>query len=334
MYPCAGAKNQESPVRSPVRQRSWRCGLCRLLARVRAAGSARQSARRIHRQERERLRRARRARRYGDRSGDLVAGHQDLAPQPGIASRRGMEAPNVALAQCNRLLEPGIHLDLWPERGLSCFPRLVSGSRRLAGASHCRECRITHRRQPYLLARLLHFGRINGIGIPCSGPGLCDQTTKALWAIFGLAPAAMFVTGAIMWWNRVLLPVWQALAGDPPCRDVPLRMCEVMEPANDSTGGSFGLPLQPVIGDRPRAKSTSGTTMPARHEAVRNSGTVFSSSRDRSQRNQCLALGGTSIVPVAIGAPAYHKGPVVGQKKALDAGRDHRSSPRATSRHR
>jgi len=52
----------------------------------------------------------------------------------------------------------------------------------------------------------LHFGRINGIGIPCSGPGLCDQTTKAIWAVFGLAPAAMFVTGAIMWWNRVLRP--------------------------------------------------------------------------------------------------------------------------------
>jgi len=55
----------------------------------------------------------------------------------------------------------------------------------------------------YWLA-FLHFGRINGIGIPCSGPGLCDQATKAVWAIFGLAPAAMFVTGAILWWNRVL----------------------------------------------------------------------------------------------------------------------------------
>ena len=57
----------------------------------------------------------------------------------------------------------------------------------------------------YWLA-FLHFGRVNGIGIPCSGPGLCDQTTKAIWALFGLAPAAMFVTGAIMWWNRVLRP--------------------------------------------------------------------------------------------------------------------------------
>jgi uncharacterized iron-regulated membrane protein len=50
----------------------------------------------------------------------------------------------------------------------------------------------------------LHFGRINGIGIPCSGPGLCDQTTKFIWALFGLAPAVMFVTGAVMWWNRVV----------------------------------------------------------------------------------------------------------------------------------
>jgi len=52
----------------------------------------------------------------------------------------------------------------------------------------------------------LHFGRINGIGIPCNGPGLCDQATKLTWAVFGLAPAAMFVTGAVMWWNRVVRP--------------------------------------------------------------------------------------------------------------------------------
>jgi uncharacterized iron-regulated membrane protein len=57
----------------------------------------------------------------------------------------------------------------------------------------------------------LHFGRINGIGIPCSGPGLCDQMTKAIWALFGLAPAAMFVSGAIMWWNRVVRPRWRTL---------------------------------------------------------------------------------------------------------------------------
>jgi uncharacterized iron-regulated membrane protein len=50
----------------------------------------------------------------------------------------------------------------------------------------------------------LHFGRINGIGIPCHGPGLCDAATKLTWAVVGLAPAGMFVTGAVMWWNRVV----------------------------------------------------------------------------------------------------------------------------------
>ncbi len=50
----------------------------------------------------------------------------------------------------------------------------------------------------------LHVGRINGIGLPCSGPGLCDATTKLIWAVAGLAPAAMFVTGVMMWWNRVV----------------------------------------------------------------------------------------------------------------------------------
>jgi len=60
----------------------------------------------------------------------------------------------------------------------------------------------------------LHFGRINGIGIPCRGPGVCDQATKAVWAVFGLAPALMLLTGAIMWWNRVLYPYYrQATSG-------------------------------------------------------------------------------------------------------------------------
>jgi uncharacterized iron-regulated membrane protein len=55
----------------------------------------------------------------------------------------------------------------------------------------------------YWLA-FLHFGRIDGIGLPCEGPGLCDQSVKAVWALFGLAPAFMFVTGATLWWQRVV----------------------------------------------------------------------------------------------------------------------------------
>lgn len=50
----------------------------------------------------------------------------------------------------------------------------------------------------------LHVGRVYGIALPCSGPGVCDQTTKLAWAFFGLAPAVMFVTGVVMWWNRVV----------------------------------------------------------------------------------------------------------------------------------
>ncbi len=53
----------------------------------------------------------------------------------------------------------------------------------------------------------LHFGRLGGRGIPGCGRGLCDSTTKVIWALFGLVPPLMFVTGARMWWNRVIRPV-------------------------------------------------------------------------------------------------------------------------------
>ncbi len=41
----------------------------------------------------------------------------------------------------------------------------------------------------------LHFGRFYGM------------TSKILWAAIGLVPVAMFVTGGLMWWNRVIRPV-------------------------------------------------------------------------------------------------------------------------------
>ena len=40
----------------------------------------------------------------------------------------------------------------------------------------------------------VHFGRFAG------------WPTKLLWALLGLAPPIMFVTGALMWWKRVLKP--------------------------------------------------------------------------------------------------------------------------------
>jgi uncharacterized iron-regulated membrane protein len=40
----------------------------------------------------------------------------------------------------------------------------------------------------------LHFGRWR------------NEPLRAVWAIVGLAPAVMFVTGAVMWWQRVIRP--------------------------------------------------------------------------------------------------------------------------------
>lgn len=40
----------------------------------------------------------------------------------------------------------------------------------------------------------LHFGRFSG------------WKTSVAWVIFGLAPAMLFVTGVLMWWNRVVWP--------------------------------------------------------------------------------------------------------------------------------
>jgi len=43
----------------------------------------------------------------------------------------------------------------------------------------------------------LHFGRFGGWPI------------KALWTALGLIPLLLFITGAVMWWNRVLRPRFQ-----------------------------------------------------------------------------------------------------------------------------
>jgi uncharacterized iron-regulated membrane protein len=48
----------------------------------------------------------------------------------------------------------------------------------------------------------LHFGRFGGRVPGCART--CNSIFKAVWALFGLAPVALFATGAVMWWNRVL----------------------------------------------------------------------------------------------------------------------------------
>jgi uncharacterized iron-regulated membrane protein len=47
---------------------------------------------------------------------------------------------------------------------------------------------------------LVHFGTFGG------------KSVKAIWFVFGLMPAILFVTGFIMWWNRVLSPAFKRTA--------------------------------------------------------------------------------------------------------------------------
>jgi uncharacterized iron-regulated membrane protein len=57
----------------------------------------------------------------------------------------------------------------------------------------------------YWLAQL-HFGRFAGIPV------------KVMWTVIGLAPAVLFVTGAAMWWKRVLKP-WMKRRATEPSRE-------------------------------------------------------------------------------------------------------------------
>ena len=50
----------------------------------------------------------------------------------------------------------------------------------------------------------LHFGRFGGWPI------------KALWTVLGLIPVVLFITGVVMWWNRVLRPALQRERGLKP----------------------------------------------------------------------------------------------------------------------
>jgi uncharacterized iron-regulated membrane protein len=68
------------------------------------------------------------------------------------------------------------------------------------GTSPGRFFRQLHRSRGDKIVRwftLLHFGTFGGWPV------------KALWTLLGLAPAVLFVTGFLMWWNRVLRP-WLA----------------------------------------------------------------------------------------------------------------------------
>jgi len=80
----------------------------------------------------------------------------------------------------------------------------------------------------------LHFGRLGGRGIPGCGRGLCDSITKATWAVVGLVPVLMAVTGLVMWWNRV--------AGPAARRWLTLRARRRLRP--ESTAGSTATTIR------------------------------------------------------------------------------------------
>jgi uncharacterized iron-regulated membrane protein len=42
-----------------------------------------------------------------------------------------------------------------------------------------------------------HFGRFGGYPV------------KIVWTVFGILPIVLFVTGMLMWWHRVLRPIWR-----------------------------------------------------------------------------------------------------------------------------
>jgi len=52
-----------------------------------------------------------------------------------------------------------------------------------------------------------HFGRFGG-RIPGCGRGARNEVLKAVWAIVGLVPILMAVTGVVMWWNRSASAAW------------------------------------------------------------------------------------------------------------------------------
>ncbi len=59
----------------------------------------------------------------------------------------------------------------------------------------------------YWLAQV-HFGRFAGVWV------------KIIWTGVGLTPAALFVTGSLMWWKRVLRPwLWRAPSASPKLSD-------------------------------------------------------------------------------------------------------------------
>lgn len=84
----------------------------------------------------------------------------------------------------------------------------------------------------------LHFGRSFGTGV------------KILWVVLGLAPAALIVTGALMWWNRV---VRKAMG-----RSGESRLTASAPPVMDGSGGETIAAASVVAGAEPAGSLAAG----------------------------------------------------------------------------
>jgi len=110
------------------------------------------------------------------------------------------EAPPSAASVAKRT-ERGAHLDLMGESRAALVVREVSGEFITVADEQPPPPRRRGRRPPPHYSTgdkivrwftYLHFGNFAG------------PKTKTLWVILGLAPVGLFVTGVLMWWNRVL----------------------------------------------------------------------------------------------------------------------------------
>ena len=92
----------------------------------------------------------------------------------------------------------------------------------------------------------LHFGRFAGWPI------------KTLWFLIGFAPVILFITGAIMWWNRVIIPL---LAEEGKLRRKPATEdATAVSPAEIFTG--LTTPAAPSIEASPYRARASGAAHP------------------------------------------------------------------------
>src|SRR5262249_3335859 len=124
-----------------------------------------------------------------------------FTPSSPLVSTCVVTEPPPPAASVAKRTERGAHLDLMGESRAALVVREVSGEFITVADEQPPPPRRRGRRPPPHYSTgdkivrwftYLHFGNFAG------------PKTKTLWAFLGLAPVGLFVTGVLMWWNRVL----------------------------------------------------------------------------------------------------------------------------------